>query len=790
LRGYPLKASGAVRMDGSDIELPNLEIRSGASRLHAQGRLGETLGLDWTLAAQDLAALWPGLAGALDAKGRISGPRLQPQVQAQIKGTRLAYGDTRIGRLATDLNLDLAPEGRVDLNLKADTLAAAGRQWTRLNLTAQGTRAAHRVTLALTGQGVPTGQLALKAGLAADATWQGTLNRLELAAPGLGTWGLQRPTAFALGAARQRLDELCLSTRSGGVSPPSLARSGGVSPPSLARGGGVSPPSLICTKFNGEADKGWSTRLTAPQLSFDLLRPWLPAGMDLEGHAELHAEAKADPHGRILGDARLTLPSGALRMEGVDLPQRVDFSGAVLEAHLGAQGGRAALKVPLAGLGALNADLSLAGLDPTRLNLAKQPLSGRIQAQFPDLGFISALTPHLAKVRGRLDLDYQLAGRLTAPRAQGRTVLEGGALDVPALGLALREIGLQVEAPDLDRLRYQGSVRSGKGVLRLSGTTRLDPAAGFPTDLKIEGDDWLAVDLPEAEVQVSPRLTLHHQGGRSDLGGEIRIPYGRIRPRTLPTSAVTNSGDLILVGGNRAPQKPATPLDLHAQVRILFGERVSFEGFGLRAHLSGDLLVIDEPGRPVIGRGRVGIRDGIYRAYGQDLQIQRGYALFADTPVDNPGLDVQAVRVVDTVTAGLRVTGTLKKPNLTLFSTPTLAQSDILSYILSGRPAGQGGAGRAGLTSALAAGGAGQVTDEIARQLGLDELRMETGGNLNEASVVAGTYLSPRLYVQYVNTLASRESSLRFRYDLTRKLQLQTETGNAQGVDLFYTIER
>jgi len=192
----------------------------------------------------------------------------------------------------------------------------------------------------------------------------------------------------------------------------------------------------------------------------------------------------------------------------------------------------------------------------------------------------------------------------------------------------------------------------------------------------------------------------------------------------------------------------------------------------------------------VIGRGRVGIRDGIYRAYGQDLQIQRGYALFADTPVDNPGLDVQAVRVVDTVTAGLRVTGTLKKPNLTLFSTPTLAQSDILSYILSGRPAGQGGAGRAGLTSALAAGGAGQVTDEIARQLGLDELRMETGGNLNEASVVAGTYLSPRLYVQYVNTLASRESSLRFRYDLTRKLQLQTETGNAQGVDLFYTIER
>jgi translocation and assembly module TamB len=512
--------------------------------------------------------------------------------------------------------------------------------------------------------------------------------------------------------------------------------------------------------------------------------------MRLAGHAELRAEARANARGRIQGDVRLALPSGSLQLAEITLPQRLDFSGATLGAQLGAQGGQAQLKVPLRGLGSLDADLALPGLDPLHLEPAKQPLTGHIQAHLPDLGFVSALTPHLAKVQGRLDLDYRLQGRLAAPRVQGRTALEGGALDVPALGLAIREIGLQVDAPDLDRLRYQGSARSGEGQLRLDGETRLDPKAGFPTELKVEGDNWLAVDIPEAEVRVSPRLTLRHQGARTDLEGEIHIPFGRIRPRALPTSAVTGSSDLVLVGGAHHSQKPPPPLDLHAKLRIRFGDKVNFEGFGLRAYLSGNLLVIDEPGRPVIGRGRVGIRDGTYRAYGQDLQIKRGYALFADTPVDNPGLDVQAVRVVDTITAGLRVSGTLKKPNLTLFSSPTLTQSDILSYIISGRPVGQGGAGRAGLTSALAAGGAGKVTDEIARQLGLDELRMETGGNLNEASVVAGTYLSPRLYVQYVNTLASRETSLRFRYDLTDKLQLQTETGNAQGVDLFYTIER
>ena len=76
------------------------------------------------------------------------------------------------------------------------------------------------------------------------------------------------------------------------------------------------------------------------------------------------------------------------------------------------------------------------------------------------------------------------------------------------------------------------------------------------------------------------------------------------------------------------------------------------------------------------------------------------------------------------------------------------------------------------------------------RQLGLDELRVETGGDLAEASVVAGTWLSPRTYVQYVNELGTGETLLRLRYDLTRRIQIQTETGRAQGADIFYTFER
>ncbi|MEE9358254.1 MAG: translocation/assembly module TamB domain-containing protein, partial [Sedimenticolaceae bacterium] len=276
---------------------------------------------------------------------------------------------------------------------------------------------------------------------------------------------------------------------------------------------------------------------------------------------------------------------------------------------------------------------------------------------------------------------------------------------------------------------------------------------------------------------------------RSELDGELHIPYGRIRPKELPKSAITGTSDLVVVGRDAPQQEEPADSNFHSRLRIIFGDRVSFQGFGLRANLTGNLLVIDEPGRPVIGRGRLGVTDGTYRAYGQDLKIERGYVLFADSPVDNPGVDVRAVREVGEVTAGLRVSGTLKAPKLALFSTPAMSQSEVASYLLTGRPPGKSGS-NVDVATALQAAGIGNLTSEAARQLGLEELRVETGNSLAEASVVAGTYLSPRLYVQYVNELASRETKLRLRYDLNDRLQIQTESGRSQGVDLFYTIER
>ena len=48
----------------------------------------------------------------------------------------------------------------------------------------------------------------------------------------------------------------------------------------------------------------------------------------------------------------------------------------------------------------------------------------------------------------------------------------------------------------------------------------------------------------------------------------------------------------------------------------------------------------------------------------------------------------------------------------------------------------------------------------------------------------------PQVYLQYVSGLRSQINRLRMRYDITKWLQLQTETGDQQAADLFYIFER
>jgi translocation and assembly module TamB len=171
--------------------------------------------------------------------------------------------------------------------------------------------------------------------------------------------------------------------------------------------------------------------------------------------------------------------------------------------------------------------------------------------------------------------------------------------------------------------------------------------------------------------------------------------------------------------------------------------------------------------------------------------------LFAGTPLDNPRLNITAVRQVEEVTAGLRITGDAKNPQLTIFSDPPMGQSNALSYIVTGKPlneigngSGDGDALQTAARSLETAAG-GLIAKNIGKRLGLDEVGIKDSEAIGGAALTVGQYLSPRLYLSYGVGLFEPGEVISLRYKLSKAIALEALNGpkdSRAGVE--YRIER
>ena len=96
----------------------------------------------------------------------------------------------------------------------------------------------------------------------------------------------------------------------------------------------------------------------------------------------------------------------------------------------------------------------------------------------------------------------------------------------------------------------------------------------------------------------------------------------------------------------------------------------SFVGQGFNSGLAGKLHVKTTAGNQLVADGTINAVRGTYTAFGQRLAIERG-RLYFNGPLDNPGLDVLALRKNLAVEAGVEVTGTVQVPLVRLTSTPS-----------------------------------------------------------------------------------------------------------------------
>ena len=260
------------------------------------------------------------------------------------------------------------------------------------------------------------------------------------------------------------------------------------------------------------------------------------------------------------------------------------------------------------------------------------------------------------------------------------------------LGLGVRNFTLDADSVASDQVVYRGGLDLGKGRLDISGDSTRG-AAGWQTKVRVSGHRLKVADSRQYFALVSPDIAL--EVGAAGACGQRR---GGRPGGAHPAKGDTGRDRLALGrrGGGRAC-RPVRALPIRADLRVVLGDEVSIDAFGLRGLLRGDLRVIKAPGREPVGDGQVSIVEGSYRlsgglglmaAIGKPLTVEQGILVFAKTPLSNPGLLLTAQRDGGDITAGVRVVGTIKKPKLTFFSEsdPDMSQSEITSYLVTGVP--------------------------------------------------------------------------------------------------------
>jgi len=702
-----------------------------------------------------------GLGGAGRATGRLSGTTAAWEATGDVAADSVGLGSLSLVGARAGGTVARAAGGTVlGLRAAAETLAVAGMRYSEVAVTASGPLDSLRLHAdADFGQGSSLGS---DLQVARDtAGWALHLTAGRLALPQR-VWLLARPAWVAATSAAVRVDSLEMRAGSGG-----LVRITGRLPR-------AEPGDLAL-----DADSVPLSDLYAlAELDTTGIGGLLDASVRLAGTA-------SSPH--IVASAAVT----DARFGDFHAP-RLDGSASyadrrlVFTAGLGNGTGRV-----VSASGSLPVDLALG---PVARRQLADSLRIRVQADSVDLAILDAVTPLVRSVSGRLAADVSVEGTWERPELAGSARIVDGAAGIPALGARYSGIEARISLSG-DRLVVEDArLRGGPGTLTIGGDVRFAALTHPVLDLTLKARAFTAFSERDfAGLTASGDLRLTGPAVGATLTGGLVVDAGFLAFADLVEKRIVNLDDpefravvdsSLAQAGGLGPSVQNVLLD-SLRIRdltVAMGPDVWLRSHEANIQLAGSFAVAKDV---EAGTSRYRL-DGTLRAVrgtyrlvvgptAKEFRVTRGTVRFFGTPDLNPVLDIAAEHTVRSVSGGDLVVravigGTLLVPKLSLESDerPPLSETEIVSYLLFGRPTfdlGTGGAGGTatgtseqaifqGAMAGLAGALSGELEQTLVTNLGIpvDYIAIRPGGGtvgdiFSSTRVEAGTQIGERTFL-------------------------------------------
>ena len=798
-----LPATGTIRLAGDARRISSADVRValGDTRVQAKGAFGRPGdAMDLSVHSPNLATLAKplglALAGKVDAKGTVTGTFAAPGGRFEVTGSNVAMpGGFYAAALSGRGDISSDAQGRVDASLEAKSLTrrsgdAVRKLADRATLEVHGTRAAHRATVTGAFSREAEFNAAFEGGLdprEPRLVWKGRI--LSVALTGPSAFSLAAPATLVAAVDRIEVGDARLKAAWGEAHFATTRWT-----PALIELRGSSPGIAV-------RNAARALRLTTvPRGNLAVAAEWdIRAAQTVDGFISVT---------RTSGDLRIGDPPQPLGLD--DLKLRVESRLGKARATVALQGQR---------IGRLTGDVT-GTLQRTGAGLAiaqNAPIEGRIDAEMASLGWMAAWMGPEARADGRLSAHLAISGTFADPRWSGQVVGENISLREPqtgfeaekgALSLRLRDRAVVVERltastpwnpPAQAAKAMEGVSKPAAGTLSAEGTVDLGNRTGAIT---IKAVSVPVTQLATRFLALSGEAKLEARADGLLATGALKADAGWIG--ALATALPSVSDDVVVRRAAVVEDRPRERIRM--DVRFSLGEHVWFRGRGLNTRLRGDLRVTGEPGSALRATGSIRAAEGTYDAYGQQLRIEHGTLTFFGS-LENPSLDVLALRKGLPVEAGVEVLGNVARPRARLVSMPDVPDPEKISWLVLGRGPGDVSQGEASTLVAAANAILGRTSPagDIARRFGFDEVKIgrtdtasalgtlpqstvagKTGSASAAEVVTVGKRLTKDIYVVYEQGLADAEGALRITWQITQKFQMLLRAGYLPGVDAVY----
>ncbi|MBD9430648.1 translocation/assembly module TamB domain-containing protein [Achromobacter sp. ACM03] len=773
-----------LRIHGLDVDL-----KLGRNRVQARGELDAKDGaLSLDAQAPQLDAFWPGIPGGAELKGKLAG------TLAAHRG-ELAAGYT-------------PPKPRPGV---------LGEAPAKANIVFAGSW----------GKG-PAGTPD-----AALPGWRGTFSRLTAETAGF-TVAVDRPVTLAFVPSavepqwQWQVGQTALSLTLPGKERVVLAHQG-------SRGGGKR------WETAGKADNLVITAAMARQVigAFDPeaaaklgKRPGRVNAMVPEGQRRIALDVLWDLKfdGRLGGRARIARREGDLLIPG-DPPIPLGLKALVLDltaTPTSANASRLDAKVSLATdkMGLINGTGTAVLVVDAKGGMAldpRQPLRAKLDADIADLAWVGLFVGDSMEVGGTVKANLEAQGTLAGKWSASGSI-RGDKLRVVRIDDGVRLIDgtlsarLDGDRVVLESLRFPASLRVMPAEWRTKEwiTTNPEAKGGYAEakgqwnfidgggDIRLTLYRFPALQRSDRYAMVSGVIDVKAAMPRIDIVGDLKADAGWFSLEILQ-GVPSLDDDVKVRRPGDDPGTVSTPLQTSMNLKFDMGPRFYITGMGLDAGLLGSIQIMLNDGR-LTGVGALRTRGGGIEAYGQKLRLSRGTLTFQGR-LDNPLLDIEALRTGEQVEAGVKVVGTAQRPRIDLVSYPDVSDVEKLSWLLLGRGPDESGGDAALLMSvgtALLGGG-----QPFYKQFGLDDVSIKTGnigssgsilpdrtvaGDVNRDSdsqlatqfLVASKTFANGITLSVEQALAGSDTVGRASYRLARGLSVDLKGGAVNGIALVY----